>query len=84
MQLTKRGPTTNRLLAALPGKNLEHLLANCEPIDLVFADVLSVAGDRIQHVYFPTDSFISLVAPVDGYCGPQKSDQAYAPTKKYS
>jgi hypothetical protein len=69
LSLTKPGPTANRLLAALPGKNLEHLLANCEPIDLVFADVLSVPGDRIQHVYFPTDSFISLVAPVDGYAG---------------
>ena len=69
MQLTKRGPTANRLLAALPGKSLEHLLASCESIDLVFAHILCVPGDRIQHVYFPTDSFISLVAPVDGYAG---------------
>jgi len=69
MQLTKRGPTANRLLAALPGKNLKHLLANSESIDLTFADVLCVPGDPIRHVYFPTDSFISLVAPVDGYAG---------------
>jgi len=45
------------------------MLANCESVDLVFADVLCLPGDRIQHVYFPTDSFISLVAPVDGYAG---------------
>ncbi len=69
MQLTKRGPTANRLLAALPSKNLEHLLASCESIDLILADVLCVPGDRIRHVYFPTDSFISLVAPVDGHAG---------------
>ena len=69
MQPTNRGPTANRLLAALPGKNFEHLLANCEPIDLIFADILCVPGDRIEHVYFPTDSFISLVAPIDGYAG---------------
>jgi hypothetical protein len=69
MPLKKRGPTANRLLAALPGKNLEHLLANCESIDLIFADVLCVPDDRIRHVYFPTDSFISLVAPLDGYAG---------------
>jgi CRP-like cAMP-binding protein len=69
MQRTKRGPTANRLLAALPGKNLKHLLANSESIDLTFADVLCVPGDPIRHVYFPMDSFISLVAPIDGYAG---------------
>ncbi len=69
MQVTKRGTTANRLLAALPDKNLKHLLANCEPIDLIFADVLCVPGDRVRHVYFPTDSLISLVAPVDGHAG---------------
>ncbi len=69
MQLTKRGPTANRLLAALPAKNLKHLLANSESIDLTFADVLCVPGDSIRHAYFPMDSFISLVAPIDGYAG---------------
>lgn len=69
MPLAKRGATENRLLAALPSKNLEHVLASCETVDLIFADVLCLPGDRIRHVYFPTDSFISLVAPVDGYAG---------------
>jgi CRP-like cAMP-binding protein len=69
VQLTKRSTTANRLLAALPHKNLEHLLANCDSIDLIFADILCLSGDRIRHVYFPTDSFISLVAPVDGNAG---------------
>jgi CRP-like cAMP-binding protein len=64
-----RAPTTNHLLAALPDKNLNRLLANCETVNLVFADVVCLPGDRIHHVYFPTDSFISLVAPVDGYAG---------------
>jgi CRP-like cAMP-binding protein len=69
VQLTKRVSTANQLLAALPDKKLGHLLANCESVDLVFADVLCLPGDRIRHVYFPTDSFISLVAPIDGYAG---------------
>jgi len=64
-----RAPATNRLLAALPDKTLAQMLANCESVDLVFADVLCLPGDRIHHVYFPTESFISLVAPVDGYAG---------------
>jgi hypothetical protein len=54
----------------LAHKDLEHLLASCASIDLIFADVLSVAGERIRHVYFQTDSFIpfwwlrSMATPV--------------------
>ena len=69
MQLTNDVITGNRLLNALPEGSFEHLSANCEAVDLTFGDVLSLPGDRIRHVYFPTDSFISLVAPVDGYAG---------------
>ena len=69
MRSAIRAPATNRLLAALPDKTSAQMLANCESVDLVFADVLCLPGDRIHHVYFPTESFISLVAPVDGYAG---------------
>ena len=69
MQSAIRAPTTNLLLTALPDRILAQVLADCESVDLVFADVVCLPGDRIRHVYFPTDSFISLVAPVDGYAG---------------
>ncbi|MDD2662015.1 MAG: Crp/Fnr family transcriptional regulator [Methylococcales bacterium] len=58
-------PTNNRLLAALPRKDREQLLAHCEQIDLVFAEELYLAGDIIPYVYFPTGSFVSLMAPLN-------------------
>lgn len=45
------------------------MLLSCESVDLTFADILSLPGEPVRHVYFPTNSFISLVAPVDGYAG---------------
>jgi hypothetical protein len=59
----------NRLLATLPGKDHQQVLANCEPVELRFAEVISEPGERIRHVYFPTDSFVSLVTPPDDHAG---------------
>ena len=66
MPSTKRAPVANRLLAELPLKDRQHLTAGCEEVELAFADILGEPGERIRHVYFPADSFISLAAPVDG------------------
>lgn len=60
---------TNRLLAALPRKDREQLLASCEQIELTFAEVLNRPGEPIAHVYFPTESFISLMTPINGCAG---------------
>jgi CRP-like cAMP-binding protein len=55
----------NGLLAALPRKDRLHIIAGSDEVDLVLSDVLCAPGDRMRHVYFPTDGFVSLVAPID-------------------
>ena len=65
MPPTKPAPAANRLLAALPRKDCQRFLAGCEPVELVFAEILAEPGERTRHVYFPTESFISLVMPMD-------------------
>ena len=59
----------NRLLAALPDQDQRQILANCESVRLEFGEVISEPGDQISHVYFPTDSFLSLVTPPADHAG---------------
>ena len=55
----------NLLLAALPAASDAVALSNHDPIDLVAGETLTEPGDVAQHAFFPIDSFISLIAPVD-------------------
>jgi CRP-like cAMP-binding protein len=59
----KRAPAENLLLAALSAGDRLRLLGDHSPIDLGFSETLCESGDRIRHVYFPIDSFISLITP---------------------
>ena len=69
MSSTNPTPVANRLLAALPRKDHQHFLAGCDTVRLAFAEVLTEPGKRIRHLYFPTESLISLVTPIDGRAG---------------
>jgi CRP-like cAMP-binding protein len=63
---TGRGVAANRLLARLPAKDRKPLIARCEEVELSFGQVLDEPGDRIGHVYFPIDSYVSLVTKAAG------------------
>src|SRR5687768_2844487 len=57
---------TNKLLALLPDAEHEKFVARCDNVQIEFGQVLASPGESMSHVYFPTTSFISLIAAVDG------------------
>jgi CRP-like cAMP-binding protein len=54
-------PQQNHLLAALSAEARGRLYAYLEPVSLPLGDVLYESGDAMRHVYFPTDSIVSLL-----------------------
>lgn len=54
-------PTENRLLGALPEVELERLLPHLSLVSLTLGQVIYESGGQMSHVYFPTDSIISLL-----------------------
>jgi CRP-like cAMP-binding protein len=67
MHGANRITVTNSLLAALPRTDYPLLLARLEPISLTFGEVLYRLGEPIHHVYFPTDSLVSLLTLIEGH-----------------
>jgi CRP-like cAMP-binding protein len=54
-------PRDNHLLAALPPAERERLLAHLQFVPMPLGKVLYESGDTLRHVYFPTDSIVSLL-----------------------
>jgi len=67
MPVANRGPVPNSLLAALPRRDYQRLLTGLEPVTLTFGEILYEPGKRIRHVYFPSDSLVSLLTLVEGH-----------------
>jgi CRP-like cAMP-binding protein len=67
MLVADRVHVANSLLAALPGEDYQRLLARLEPVKLTFGEMLYHPGEPIRHVYFPTDSLVSLLTQVEGH-----------------
>jgi PAS domain S-box-containing protein len=62
-----RNPIANSLLAALPSKDYQGLLACLEPVTLTYGEVLYEPGEPIRNVYFPGDSLVALLTTVEGH-----------------
>jgi CRP-like cAMP-binding protein len=54
------------MLAALPRERYRRMLDGLESVVLTFGEVLYEPGERIHHVYFPSDSLVSLLTVVEG------------------
>lgn len=54
-------PRRNHLLAALPGADFEHLQPHLTLVPLALGEPLYESGIALRHVYFPTDSIVSLL-----------------------
>jgi CRP-like cAMP-binding protein len=57
----------NLLLAALPRKSYAQLLPALTPVTLTFGDVLYEPRQRIDQVYFPANSMVSLLTLVENH-----------------
>lgn len=60
---------SNLLLDSLPENERSSFLAKCDLVQLDQSDIVYNAGERIDYVYFPIKSIISLVNPVDKNAG---------------
>jgi len=56
----------NSLLAAVPRQDYQRLLPELEPVTLTYGEVLYQPGQRLRHVYFPSDAHVSMLVVVDG------------------
>jgi CRP-like cAMP-binding protein len=64
-----RSTRGNQLLAGLPQPLRNRLLGRFEPVELHLAEMLCTSGEPMPYVYFPIQSFVSLIAPLDGHVG---------------
>lgn len=58
---------SNRLLSSLRHKDYHRLIALFDVVDLSIGDTLVQPQSRFRYVYFPIDSVISQLVPVDSH-----------------
>lgn len=55
----------NRLIGSLPAHDRALFLERSELVELKIHKVLTQAGQPAEHAYFPVDSFVSVILPVE-------------------
>ncbi len=63
----KTQSTANSLLAHLPRKERDSIVADCEQVDLEFGQALCEPDEPYAHAWFPQTGFISLMVPLAGH-----------------
>jgi CRP-like cAMP-binding protein len=61
MPPSSHAPPHNHLLAALPPAERERIYPHLQLVPMPLGKVLYESGDVLRHVYFPTDSIVSLL-----------------------
>jgi CRP-like cAMP-binding protein len=59
--MSPHNPNQNHLLAAMPAPEFDRLLPLLELVPMPLSEALYESGGRLNHVYFPTTSIVSLL-----------------------
>jgi CRP-like cAMP-binding protein len=59
------GAFKNKLLATLPATEFEHIRPSLELVSLKVGQVLHEPGDKMEYVYFPTTSVVTLLCVME-------------------
>ena len=54
-------PRQNQILNALPSAERDRLFPHLKLVPMPLGTVLYESGDTLRHIYFPTDSIVSLL-----------------------
>jgi CRP-like cAMP-binding protein len=58
---TRSSPSANQLLAALPAEDLQRMQQSLELVHVPLGSVVYEPGTKMDHVFFPTTSIVSLL-----------------------
>lgn len=61
--------TKNQILKLFSSEHLAQFLAECKLVELKLGEILTKPNDEIEYIYFPIESIIAWIQPVDKEVG---------------